>query len=183
MIAYSNLKAKYNGSSSIPYPELLTTIEWNDRRESIIRRDQYSCTECGKTATMPYRDESSGITYHLWFGEERLESKNEYQDILVQDITASTRPYCLQVHHKFYILENLPWEYKDEDLITLCNWCHATFHELNSVPVYKSNRQVEILKLNPCSRCSGAGWFSEYTHVRNGVCFQCNGYGYEYHNL
>lgn len=180
---YSTLKEKYGTHGLIPYSELLTTQEWSDRRESIIKRDQYSCTECRKMATMPHRDEVTGITYHLWFGEERIESKNEYEDILVQNITGSTKPYCLQVHHKFYVLENLPWEYKDEDLITLCNWCHTAFHEVNSVSVYKSNKEVEMLKVSACSRCSGVGWLSEYIHVQNGVCFQCNGYGYEYRNL
>lgn len=30
----------------------------------------------------------------------------------------------LQVHHTFYKKDNLPWEYPDDSLITLCELCH-----------------------------------------------------------
>ena len=36
----------------------------------------------------------------------------------------------LNVHHKKYISGNKPWEYPDEDLITLCETCHSNL-ELN----------------------------------------------------
>lgn len=39
----------------------------------------------------------------------------------------------MQVHRQFYKLNRYPWEYQDEDLITLCIWCHAEFHQNNSV--------------------------------------------------
>ena len=31
---------------------------------------------------------------------------------------------CLHIHHKVYIKGLKPWEYGDEDLITLCEACH-----------------------------------------------------------
>ncbi len=37
---------------------------------------------------------------------------------------------ALNVHHKQYFNGKKPWEYKDEDLITLCECCH-TFAEKN----------------------------------------------------
>jgi hypothetical protein len=36
----------------------------------------------------------------------------------------------LVVHHFQYNFE--PWDSEDEDLVTLCNSCHADFHELKS---------------------------------------------------
>lgn len=30
----------------------------------------------------------------------------------------------LQVHHKYYTPDTMPWEYPDEALITLCELCH-----------------------------------------------------------
>jgi len=32
------------------------------------------------------------------------------------------------VHHIKYIKGLLPWEYKDDDLLTLCEYCHAKVH-------------------------------------------------------
>ena len=36
----------------------------------------------------------------------------------------------LSVHHNFYDDIN-PWEYKNEDLVTLCNECHKEYHRQN----------------------------------------------------
>ena len=38
--------------------------------------------------------------------------------------------YRLHVHHKIYEDIN-PWEYNNEDLITLCSNCHKQYHEQN----------------------------------------------------
>lgn len=44
----------------------------------------------------------------------------------------------LQIHHKKYIPGRKPWEYPQEDLITLCKGCHAREHNLlpNAIPQY-----------------------------------------------
>lgn len=44
----------------------------------------------------------------------------------------------LQVHHKKYIPGRKPWEYPQEDLITLCKGCHAREHNLlkDAIPQY-----------------------------------------------
>jgi len=36
----------------------------------------------------------------------------------------------LHVHHKSYIGNKNAWEYNDLDLITLCEYCHEQYHEL-----------------------------------------------------
>lgn len=86
----------------------------------------------------------------------------------------------LHVHHKHYIYGLDPWEYKDTELVTLCEKCHSELHQNSKVPVYclQDGQLVEI-ELTPCHRCNGAGWFPQYKHVQGGICFRCYGAKYE----
>ena len=86
----------------------------------------------------------------------------------------------MHVHHRFYILGRLPWDYADEALVTLCDSCHYDLHEKKYVEVYEE-KDGELIGLDytSCSRCHGAGYFPEYSHVQGGVCFKCNGSRYE----
>ena len=88
----------------------------------------------------------------------------------------------LQVHHKHYIYGLDPWEYKDSEMVTLCEKCHGSFHSHHQVSVYRLDGEnlVEV-QLTPCYRCGGAGWFPEYKHVQGGICFRCHGQRYEEH--
>ena len=36
----------------------------------------------------------------------------------------------LHVHHLYYDYKLKPWEYEDEDLMTLCEYCHGIMHLL-----------------------------------------------------
>lgn len=36
----------------------------------------------------------------------------------------------LNVHHKSYMDGREPWEYEDEDLVTLCESCHSQIHSV-----------------------------------------------------
>ena len=86
----------------------------------------------------------------------------------------------LQVHHLHYIYGRDPWEYKDSELVTLCESCHSQEHSDHLVPVYRldGDNLVEV-HLTACSRCGGAGWFPEFKHVKNGICFRCHGGKYD----
>ena len=42
----------------------------------------------------------------------------------------------LHVHHFYYDNELLPWEYKDDDLITLCETCHKAITGLDRMLKY-----------------------------------------------
>ena len=86
----------------------------------------------------------------------------------------------LHVHHKHYIYGLDPWEYKDPELITYCEKCHSIVHNNCHIPVCRlqGNQLVEV-QLTACYRCGGAGWFHQYKHVDNGVCFRCHGAKYE----
>ncbi len=82
------------------------------------------------------------------------------------------------VHHEYYVQDKLPWEIDNEGLITLCRTCHALRHQKMMIPVFRfsGNNKILVSKENPsCSRCGGTGYFHEYKHIENGVCFKCRG--------
>ena len=86
----------------------------------------------------------------------------------------------LHVHHLHYITGLDPWEYRDSELVTLCESCHSEYHSRYDVPVYYIDGENLVeLKMTPCSRCGGAGWFPQYKHVQNGICFRCHGAKYD----
>jgi len=33
--------------------------------------------------------------------------------------------------------------------------------------------------LGKCYKCGGTGYIEEYSHIRNGICFACNGQGWD----
>jgi hypothetical protein len=81
----------------------------------------------------------------------------------------------LHVHHTYYDLAKLPWEYPDESLITVCSSCHKKIHETEKIPVYKNEQELNLTK---CKRCNGQGILKEYWYWQNGVCFDCGGQKY-----
>lgn len=84
----------------------------------------------------------------------------------------------LEVHHKYYQLGLMPWEYDDDALTTLCWYCHGELHKNGKVPVldeYGNN----LGEYTNCYRCHGAGTFPDFSHVQSGICFRCNGAKYE----
>lgn len=84
----------------------------------------------------------------------------------------------LHVHHKYYQLGKKPWEYPSNSLTTLCWICHEEIHKNAKVP-FLNEEGVELDKITPCLRCYGAGYFPEYLHIDEGICFRCNGAKYE----
>lgn len=118
---------------------------------------------------------------------ERREWKAKRDHILTRDGHRCQRcgvvegpGVSLHVHHRHYIIGLDPWEYKDTELITLCEDCHQTVHKTEEVPELRlENGILKKVSLTPCYRCGGAGWFREYRHVQGGVCFRCLGGRYE----
>lgn len=43
----------------------------------------------------------------------------------------------LHVHHKYYLEGKLPWEYNDNALVTLCEYCHQRMHTTPNTDVAK----------------------------------------------
>ncbi|MBJ6119018.1 hypothetical protein JAO76_12495 [Pontibacter sp. BT310] len=164
----------------IPYAELLKTAEWHRKRYTILSRDHFKCTNCHKEETFTEYDEERHEVWYCWIDYDVIvrQADGTYKKCDM-DFTLADKPYHMQVHHKRYILNRLPWEYNNEDLITLCNWCHSTFHQSNEVDIFAEDGKTLIANLKPCSRCHGAGSFPEYSHVQSGICFSCGGERYE----
>jgi hypothetical protein len=92
----------------------------------------------------------------------------------------SKRMIPLHVHHSYYIVDCLPWDYDDKALVTLCAECHKSFHEDNQVKVYtKKGDKLIDLNYSPCKRCSGSGYLEQYANVQGGICFRCQGARFE----
>lgn len=85
----------------------------------------------------------------------------------------------LNVHHRYYIKGNKPWEYSDDALITLCESCHKLTHARERTRVYRRmTPSPEIYKYyDLCSKCGGSGYLPQYHYYYEGVCFACWGEG------
>ncbi len=84
----------------------------------------------------------------------------------------------LHIHHKYYQVDKFAWEYPNDALITLCWDCHEKLHKNTEIEIRDINNNL-IRRRTVCSRCYGAGYFPEYNHVQNGVCFKCGGSRFE----
>ncbi|GAB3572654.1 hypothetical protein GCM10027345_04170 [Hymenobacter daeguensis] len=203
-----------NGNS-ISYQKLLQTTEWDERRKQILDRDKHICQKCGKWETykqywgdVDYRETKQlhvwGDTNSIWFdgfdfgvkpnykppaifGDKPIYTFNNCMAEIIAD-----KPYHLEVHHRYYLLSSLPWQYRDEGLVTLCNWCHRELHANGVlIPVYPNQTTRDTVLSNnrnvaqpfsyytPCSRCDGTGELPVYNHVQQGICFRCNGAGFD----
>ena len=82
----------------------------------------------------------------------------------------------LQIHHRYYVLNWLPWAYPDDALVTLCKDCHTAVHQAGKVLVYEAiGGKLARRNLTPCIRCLGAGFFPQWEHIEAGICFRCRG--------
>lgn len=180
-ISFKNLLIK-SASNEISYADLLLTIEWRDKRDEILKRDQYRCTYCGQEATSAYYHTDLRKVMHIRISDEKLHTVETHEGTsnreFLPEIGVSEKPYVLHIHHKHYVINKLPWEYNNRDLITLCNWCHEEIHSNEEMEVYFENGDYHS-KLNACPRCQGGGWIPEYVHIQGGICFNCWGSGFE----
>ena len=146
------------------YAENLQQEEWKIKRIWIIKRDNYKCTRCGKDGV-----EKSYKFNKEFDGNDLQELERVFEFISENDIN-------LNVHHLCYRDGHKPWEYGDDELITLCPECHKKIHEESKVPIYDNEGQLESFA-ERCDKCGGSGYIPKYKHVENGVCFKCHGEG------
>ena len=157
------------------YATLLNSDEWKAKKNTILKRDSYKCTKCNlpESTWVPHSGASGGRNV--------LIIENEPVTDFPKTVEIVNNPIYLHIHHKFYVIENRvladPWDYKDEDLITVCNKCHEQIHREEKVPIYqrKLKEFVETNEYKLCPRCGGEGYLPEYSHVQNGICFKCEG--------
>ena len=156
---------KIKEDNEITYNDLLQCIEWKNRRSEIIERDNNKCRNCGKTKTGKIFSGTKVI--YLKLDKEAIENG--------ENVVAS-EPVHLEVHHKYYVLNREPWNYKNDALLTVCRECHEDIHSKTKIEVY-DEKMVTKLEFGVCSRCSGKGNLTEYNHIQGGVCFKCGGSG------
>lgn len=84
----------------------------------------------------------------------------------------------LEVHHKCYRENKMIWAQEDSEYVTLCNICHLIVHETTRIPFY-DKYGVDFKYRQDCSRCRGTGYLKHYSYYKNGVCFECQGLGFE----
>ena len=185
MQTYSDL-LKNKEQSQITYQDLLLTNEWLIKRDQIINKDKNRCTKCKLSATgqhIHYDESKKEYSFLSDNGiEDVLTFTNKDGEIVTESIPRTiitNKPYHLQVHHKYYIYNKLPWEYDNDALITLCNWCHTDIHKTETIKMYENDSLIDFEELIPCDRCNGSGNFPEYSHVQGGVCFKCGGKRFE----
>jgi 5-methylcytosine-specific restriction endonuclease McrA len=180
-IDYNSLIELYKNDNYIPYAEYLRTNLWKTKRLEILDRDGFLCQNCSACDTVLRQDKAGEIVVEwsdvleiYWTdtsGQKRISS-------LFKPQGQPERPYNLQVHHKRYVVNRLPWNYDNKDLITLCNYCHTEEHKANNILVY--DEFGKALGDQPdCNRCAGTGYMPEYRHVQNGICFKCGGSGFD----
>ena len=64
----------------------------------------------------------------------------------------------LQVHHLRYRLGLAPWEYDEQELITLCVGCHKKTHATSKIPVFdESGNLVSVSQSMSCQRGPNKG--------------------------
>lgn len=80
----------------------------------------------------------------------------------------------LNIHHKYYVWGNNPWNYPNDALITLCEDCHQKAHE-SLIPVYHQGNLYRYA--TKCPRCNGSGYLPQYSYYEHGICFKCGGDG------
>jgi hypothetical protein len=190
-IPYSSLKIQCETEKRRPtYDELLSTNEWFEKRWEIISRDVV-CVKCGCAETDTVRDSKGKFhNFHLKevYGPKLLEKSfgvDKSFGVVINiepenyNMEFLGKSYWFHIHHKYYMLSKLPWEYENDALVTMCNWCHNEWHLNNEAPIYDSIND-ELVKCNytRCDKCNGAGVLPEYKHVQNGICFNCHGYKY-----
>jgi hypothetical protein len=80
-----------------------------------------------QTATMKTKSEYGRKLADPRWQRKRLEimSRDEFKCRVCLDDTQE-----LQVHHKFYLPGKEPWEYDDDNLVTLCSTCHERITSL-----------------------------------------------------
>lgn len=111
------------------------------------------------------------------FSLERQLVQEEYLQSLSKDAFQKLRwidVRFLHIHHKYYMLDTVPWDYPDEALQTLCWQCHENLHKTGTIEVFNKGLELQG-NYEVCPRCFGAGYLPQFSHVQSGICFGCNG--------
>lgn len=83
----------------------------------------------------------------------------------------------LHIHHTYYKLNSMAWEYPPESLETYCEACHFELHSEIKIPIYSKFHEF-LGDVITCKKCAGSGYLPQYNYYKSGICFGCDGRGY-----
>lgn len=190
----NSMTSSQNPYCKMSYLELLHTPSWLSLRQRILARDGYKCKICQRAETLKKWDVHTNS--FAWFSVHLPDKCRKYRNSFIcNGIThffyifdersflfqKERCPVSLQIHHRYYMVGILPWEYDYECYETLCMDCHFELHKKEQVPVFirSGGKWVKWPKLSVCSRCNGAGFLPRFNHVEGGICFRCWGARFE----
>lgn len=79
----------------------------------------------------------------------------------------------LHVHHKLYRKGAMPWEYEDHELVTLCEDCHLTEHQIRS-------ELAEVMALMTLSELDRVLGFAQGLKVNDGTLLEIGARSFEH---
>lgn len=186
---YETIKQRLTGQFS--YSELLEFEEWHNMRQKIRSRDSNTCQVCKNYCADDYKliyanKEGKEVWVPAIYDEVKVMKPVldafgdtiDYVETISIGLVRQNPAYIAHVHHKYYILNSLPWDYSNDALILLCHHCHKRVHENEFIKVYRDNSLTEFENTINCERCGGTGFIPDYHYYMNGICFQCDGKGY-----
>lgn len=98
LVQHSNYKKGFHSKKS--YEELLQTKEWKEKRDSIIKRDNYKCVFCGS----PYNLQVHHKYYSKYPNNRFVDPWNYPDDALIT--------LCDNCHHKVHNKNNIKVYYR-----------------------------------------------------------------------
>ena len=164
---------KLKSESNLNYADLLSTIEWKEFRDNIVKRDNGNCQKCGQKNNQLAWELIGSVPGEVYV---RPATESEKIELDIEMIYSSNR-VILNVHHKYYIKNKKPWEYKTDALITVCSNCHTKIHETKNIIIYENENFENPIITEKCEKCCGTGYLDQYHYYMNGICFDCNGKG------
>lgn len=179
------------------YKILLQTKEWYEFRERMVYLDNHTCQKCNKKegpieVEVMTEEEQSKINkeiyeYNMAFLKHAKENPDSTYNALLDgtftgkklrvsrfDIVGNV---VIQLHHKLYFWNKLPWEYERKYLMTLCYECHKDEHRDNQIYLYQDETMQYRREIPICWKCDGTGYLKEYNHIDYGNCWACDGAG------
>ena len=129
---------------------------WTEKSKEIKARDNYTCQLCH--AFNPSLDgyvflqqgDYETVHRYYWAGDN-------YYEIYVIGYSPLTISFHffnsfhlvmprLNVHHKVYYRNRKLWDYKDDELVTLCEDCHHYIHSLKNIgiPIVEENTNGKV---------------------------------------
>lgn len=156
------------------YSELLKCEEWQTLRRAQFAKANQTCKNCNKSVNW---DIGTDIGYFAYVLEELTDDWGFPR--FTSKLKKVKDPLVLHLHHTYYVRDTLPWDYPDICFETLCEACHKEVHAKKKILMYASHSLGQSQHLIACERCYGTGFLQEFHYYMDGVCFLCDGAGFE----